>query len=52
MEGSVGAGAEELSFIAAGAKRAQLVPCSQCFVMKLERPFFKEVHEKKSSKLV
>lgn len=47
MEGSVAAGAEELSWIAVGAKPAQLVPCSQCFLMKLERPFFQEVHEKK-----
>lgn len=41
MEGSVGIGAQELSFMAAGVKHPQFVPCSQSFVAKLESHFFK-----------
>lgn len=40
MEGSVSEGDWELLCMAEGAKCAQLVPCSQCFVVKLESPFF------------
>lgn len=47
MEGSVGAGAEEFAFIAAGAKRAQLCPVMLMLYNETRKDFFSRGTRKK-----